>query len=433
MGNLSSLPSADGGKLKTIVLLLILFILNPANGFAQATAAPLDIVINEIAWMGTKINGVESKNWWRYEWFELYNNTNQNISLDGWKAELYRTNLDWFLELGGTIPAYGYFLVVSSDKISSNYDQNYSNLGGKFNNSGQKILLKDNHNQVIDEIDCSSGWFAGDNSTKQTMERKDPQISGNNSTNWITSQNPGGTPKTPNNSSAPSDFTEQVKNSTGIESKIYPLGIIINEILPSPEGSDEQNEWIEIFNQNDFDVDLVDWQIGDMIGKTTAYTFPKGTKISPKGFLVLSRPETKITLNNDGDSLNLLQPDGKVIDALTYEKAPLGQSYNRGGTKEGWFWSPILTPGAQNETSIPLSETKVVTEKEDEEPAIKDKFKKEGEPEKGMAAISEQISQGGYNFFFILLITLAAAIFSGVIILFLKRAIRRLDLKIKIE
>jgi hypothetical protein len=246
MENLSSLPLSYGGRLKIIVPFLILFIFNPVNGFAQATAAPLDVVINEIAWMGTEINGVESKNWWRYEWFELYNNTNQNISLDGWKAELYRTNLDWLLELRGTIPAYGYFLVVSSDKISSNYDQNYSNLGGKFNNSGQKILLKDNYNQVIDEINCSSGWFAGDNSTKQTMERKDSQIPGNNSTNWTTSQNPGGTPKTPNKSSVSSDFTGQVKNNTSIESKIYPLDIIINEILPSPEGSDEQNEWIEI-------------------------------------------------------------------------------------------------------------------------------------------------------------------------------------------
>ena len=137
-------------------------------------------------------------------------------------------------------------------------------------------------------------------------------------------------------------------------------------------------EWIEIFNQNDFDVDLVDWQIGDIIGKTAVYTFLEGTKISSKGFLVFSRPETKITLNNDGDSLNLLQPDGKIIDVLTYEKAPLGQSYNReGGIKEDWFWSPILTPGAQNETPTPLSETKTVAEKEgNEEPAIKDKFKK---------------------------------------------------------
>jgi hypothetical protein len=185
------------------------------------------------------------------------------------------------------------------------------------------------------------------------------------------------------------------------------------------------------FNQNDFDIDLGGWQIGDMAGKTTTYTFPKGTKISPKGFLIILRPETKITLNNDGDSLNFLQPNGKVIDTLTYEKAPLGQSYNR--TEKGWVWSTILTPGAQNETPTPLSEIKTVAEKEDEESTLKDKLGKEDEFEKGVAAINEQISQKGYNFFFILLIALAAAIFSGVIILFLKRRVKKFDLKIKIE
>ena len=48
----------------------------------------LPVVINEIAWMGTEIEGVESKNWWRYEWLELYNNTNQDIDLEGWINEL---------------------------------------------------------------------------------------------------------------------------------------------------------------------------------------------------------------------------------------------------------------------------------------------------------------------------------------------------------
>ena len=64
---------------------------------------------------------------------------------------------------------------------------------------------------------------------------------------------------------------------------------------------------------------------------------------------------------------------------------------------------------------------------------LKINLKKEGEPEKGMAAISEQISQKEYSFFFILLIALAAAIFSGGIILFLKRRVKKFDLKIKIE
>ena len=107
----------------------------------------------------------KSKNWWRYEWLELYNNTNQAISLEGWKIELYQIELDWTLELEKEIPANSLFLIVSSDKIASDANLNYSNLGGKFTNSGQKVILKDNLGNIIDYLDCFSfgGWFAGDN------------------------------------------------------------------------------------------------------------------------------------------------------------------------------------------------------------------------------------------------------------------------------
>ena len=136
------------------------------------------------------------------------------------------------------------------------------------------------------------------------------------------------------------------------ESKLttHPSGIIINEILPAPQGPDAENEWIEIFNQNNFEVDLSDWKIEDTLGRTTTYTFPQGTKIGPLGFLVFSRPTSKITLNNDADGLNLFQPDGKIIDRVSYEKAPKGESYNK--IPAGWVWSTILTSGSENIVSI---------------------------------------------------------------------------------
>lgn len=159
----------------------------------------------------------------------------------------------------------------------------------------------------------------------------------------------------------------------------YSSGIIFSEIMPSPEGPDETEEWIKIFNKNNFKVDLSDWQITDTVGKTNTYTFPAGIKISAMGFLVLNRPETKIILNNNADGLKLIQPDGKVIDSVNYEKALRGQSYG---------------PGAVN------------TIKEVEE--------------KGLAAISEPIIIGqNKRSFPPLLAALALAIFSVIIILFL--------------
>lgn len=185
-----------------------------------------------------------------------------------------------------------------------------------------------------------------------------------------------------------------------------PSGIVINEILPSPEGPDDKEEWVEVFNQNDFEVDLSLWKIADTVGKTTTYTFPKGTKIPPKGFLLLDRPKTKITLNNSGDGLNLIQPDGKIIDLVVYEGSPRGQSYNRIDSK--WFWSQTLTPTEVNIIPPRISKAK----------SVESSKEKEITPEKGLAAVGEIRD---FSKFLPFLIALIIAIFSGAIILIMKK------------
>ena len=127
---------------------------------------------------------------------------------------------------------------------------------------------------------------------------------------------------------------------------VYPGGVFINEVLPNPEGPDETDEWIELYNSNNFDVDLYGWQIQDVAGTITTYTILKDTKILANGFLVFKRPDTKIMLNNDIDGLNLLTPDKKISDSMTFAKAPLNQSYNK--INSGWQWSSTLSPGATN-------------------------------------------------------------------------------------
>jgi len=201
------------------------------------------------------------------------------------------------------------------------------------------------------------------------------------------------------------------------------LGIIINEILPSPKGQDEKEEWIEIFNQNNFEIDLSNWQITDIEGKTTTFTFLAGTKITPNGFLVLFRPTTKITLNNDGDGLNLIQPDGKIIDSVSYEKAPLDQSYNR--IDSDWTWSTVLTPGKANIIPKEEKETEVLKEKIGEN-IPKEEVKEKIKPEQGLAAIGKQIPEEKTNFFSIFSVAFTIAIFSGVIILTLKKQMKKL-------
>lgn len=127
---------------------------------------------------------------------------------------------------------------------------------------------------------------------------------------------------------------------------VYPNGIFINEILPSPKGSDETDEYIELFNSNNFEVDLTGWKISDTAGTISTFTISQGTRMAANGYKLFTRPETKIMLNNGGDGLNLLLPDGKSVYSIGFTNAPVGQSYNR--DSNDWAFSTTLTPGVAN-------------------------------------------------------------------------------------
>lgn len=391
-------------NLSTPITALLLFFL-PCSVFAATLP---DVVINEIAWMGTEINSAD-------EWIELHNNTNFSINLESWLLKAIDGTPE--INLTGIISDKGFYLLERTDDntlpdISA--DQIYT---GALNNSGEHLQLIDDNSNIIDEIICSDNWFSGDNKTKQTIER----IGLNN---WQTSQNPRGTPKSENSKltedsekdgEARLHQTHQTSEST---LTTYPTNIIINEILPSPEGPDAENEWLELFNKNDFEVDISNWKITDTIGRTKTYIFPEGTKIEKQGFLLLDRPKTKITLNNSSDGLKLFQPNEKIIDEITFEKAPLGQSYNR--FESEWKWSSILTPNSVNIISEQESQNKLF---QNESQPKKDNNLFIIEKEKFTASLNKELAKSS-NSSHILGIALILAISSGIIILFFKKKLK---------
>jgi len=74
---------------------LVFFALSLPNEPAQA-ANSLDVVINEIVWMGTQAA-------YQDEWIELYNNTGSVITLDGWQLRAQDGTPE--INLAGTVPA----------------------------------------------------------------------------------------------------------------------------------------------------------------------------------------------------------------------------------------------------------------------------------------------------------------------------------------
>lgn len=144
----------------------------------------------------------------------------------------------------------------------------------------------------------------------------------------------------------------QKQSQAQITTTIYPSGVYINEFLPSPAGSDE-NEWIEIYNSNNFIVDISGWRIDDEENKAKPFIIPQNTFISTKNYLVFPRNTTKIALNNDNDSIKFYYPEGIIIDEIKYEKAKEEYSASR-KPNSAFVWTKNITPGTQN---IFLSDT----------------------------------------------------------------------------
>ncbi|MFA5087000.1 MAG: lamin tail domain-containing protein [Candidatus Paceibacterota bacterium] len=168
-------------KPKTITLIFICLFIGMLP-LSPALAGDFSIIINEICWMGSDKKTSD-------EWIELYNNAPSVVSINNWLLKIDGAEI----KLKGEIPSQGYYLISRNKNIGA--DLIFTKA---LKNTGSKISLWDDNKNLIEEMDWSKGWPAGDNKTKQTMEKIASPLSGENKNNWQTSAIAGGTLKTKN-------------------------------------------------------------------------------------------------------------------------------------------------------------------------------------------------------------------------------------------
>ena len=124
---------------KISLFLFVAIFLNLLLGLARQqfvlAIESLNITINEICWAGTKIEGIESKNYWRYEWLELYNNTEQAISLYEKAIEVIGGNNSRFIKA-----------------------QIYDRMGDIYNNQDNLIPAMDYYQQAADLYETAGNF-----------------------------------------------------------------------------------------------------------------------------------------------------------------------------------------------------------------------------------------------------------------------------------
>ncbi len=451
-------------------LLLLIFCLSGLFVFGDTVQAaePGDVVINEIAWMGSSASSKD-------EWIELKNMTSQDIDISGWIIEGGSSGGgDLMIPEDGSehiIPANNFYLIsyysiadgsdfTVLDVIVSWRVINMRNISLANVNNGD-LVLKDSGGKKIDTAKGDK-WAAGTYTKSEgiycSMERNTPPNDGSLAENWHTATDSQGfimgaiekgSPGKENSSyvsqdeednqqeeggdeqngdgqddqtagetaqgssvsnlniapiadagddiitnvgalihfdgSASSDpdgedltylwnlgdgsfekgasfdytyfysgeylvtlevFDGQWRNNDNIIVTVYPSEVYISELLPDPEGKDEEGEWIELWNNSHEVIDLSGWKLDDEDGGSSPFVFPEHSFMAPNSYLVLRRSVTKIALNNDNDQVRLLYPMGEIADEVSYEDVNAGCAAAKKG--ENFFWTELPTPGIQN-------------------------------------------------------------------------------------
>ena len=280
------------------------------------------------------------------EFIEIYNNGDVKVDLGGWILEDKMGSVKKFIIPDGVEIDAGKYKAFYSDETRI-----------ALNNSGDGIVLRNKSENIINETQISGA----------ALEKQAFALDGNK--NWVWTLRP--TPGRGNIIEVEEEANEEKDNETksgnnddddeiplapfvkgGIDGDDFDFSdkVIISEVYPNSEGRDNRNgsyEWIELYNDSDRDVNLSGWMIDDILEKGSRAYLIENEIIKARSYKIFDAACTKIALNNTGDEINVLWPDGTVVDKIKYEKADEGLSYNL-AKDDSWFWSSVITPEEEN-------------------------------------------------------------------------------------
>jgi hypothetical protein len=121
----------------------------------------------------------------------------------------------------------------------------------------------------------------------------------------------------------------QIEHVFTIKSAGRRIPVVIAALLPDPTTtSDRLGETVTVRNTGIVPVDLTDWFLRDAEGRVWAFTGQ--TVLAPGQSLTIRRDGMAMSLNNDGDTVELIDPTGTVVDTFTYTGSQPGVEITTG-------------------------------------------------------------------------------------------------------
>ena len=160
----AGLPDTDSNWASAVITLPIAWDSagNPITGTPGApnsvavapTASDLRVVINEVAWGGTRANA-------NAEWIELRNNTPLSVSLAGWQIRAIGSSTRT-VALSGEIGPQGYFVIQrAAGTFSAGATANLTATWSVLNNGGERLELIDADSRIMDAVVYGNGVAQG--------------------------------------------------------------------------------------------------------------------------------------------------------------------------------------------------------------------------------------------------------------------------------
>lgn len=329
-----------GGTMKRVFfsLLVGIFALMPSTAVASATESTdaSGVVIRQV-YLGSTSDASDE--------FVIVSNTSvTGVDIGGMFIEYKAaTGKSWY-EKAEVAPSF--VLAAGQDYVLATKREHDAELSGGFAQSGGNLRVVTASGKVLDAL----AWGNGDSPEETVVSA--PSLGG------VLTRKMDGTGQLLDTQNNAVDF--EVSNLDGVEKGTaelqprisVPDGMIsdaaveITELLPDPASpaSDSSDEFIELFNAGGKLVVLDGWKLRDAAGHTALLD---GVSLQPGQYLALMSSQTKLSLNNSGDTVALINPVGEIIMTTPdYGTAEAGVAY--GVSSDGWGWLAVSTPNSMN-------------------------------------------------------------------------------------
>ncbi len=285
-----------------------------------------------------------------YEWVEFYNQASISADLSDY---IFDDDPDFDSDSGNgiKIPLLG---------ILGQNSACYWKLSNYLNNSGDKPTLFQNNGTLIDTFTYSTTKMGKSYSRipdggNWQIDLVDPTKTAVDCLTLVPTVTPT-LQLTPTANPTATPTPTQTSTPTPTIIPISYDNIYLSELYSYPDSG--ENEWVEIYNNNDFSINLTNWYLGDIENGGSS---PKliNLIIETKSYAVFDL--TSSMFNNTGDSVRLLDFNKSLKDSFEYTGGEKGKSWGRAAFDSDEFCLQEPSKNTQNSGCLNIDASIVPT------------------------------------------------------------------------